>query len=493
MVQDKKETQPASSDATRDPRHPLLLIVDDDDAHLQSLRRIFEREKMQVRCASDGDQAVQIARSERVDLVLTDLVMPKLGGLDLLKALRMVAPEAVTILMTAYGTVENAVEAMREGAYDFITKPVKRGVVVQAVRRALERQALVVENRELRAELNSVRGSRDIIGLSVPIRRLVEMITQVAPSSATVLVLGESGTGKELIARALHRGSTVSAGPFVPLNCAALPESILEAELFGVEAGAYTGATHARPGRFERADGGTLFLDEIGEMPAHLQVKILRALQEGEIERLGATKAIQVKVRVIAATNRDLQALVQTGQFRADLFYRLNVISLLSPPLRERIDDIPVLVEHFLQGFSRRHDKKIRGIERDALAALMAYPWPGNVRELENVIERAVVLCQHEVISRELLGSQFDSGANLQMSGPPAIIGQAAPTQTGVLHIPMGTTMAQIERQVIEETLRQTGGDKNITARVLGISVRTIYRRLEDNDDNDQAAHNEDK
>lgn len=476
MTDDKD--QALAKQALRDPRHPVLLIVDDDDAHLQSLRRIFEREKIQVLCASDGDQAVSIARSERVDLVLTDLVMPRLGGLDLLKALRMVAPEAETILMTAYGTVENAVEAMREGAYDFITKPVKRGVVVQAVRRALERQALVVENRELRAELNSVRGGRDIIGLSAPIRHLVEMIAQVAPSSATVLVLGESGTGKELIARALHMASAVSQGPFVALNCAALPESILEAELFGVEPGAYTGAAQARPGRFERADAGTLFLDEIGEMPAHLQVKILRALQEGEIERLGGTKSIKVKVRVIAATNRDLEALVEDGRFRADLYYRLNVISMVSPPLRARIDDIPVLVEHFLQRFSRRHDKKLRGIEREAMAALMAYKWPGNVRELENVIERAVVLCQQEVISRDLLGAQFAQGD--QPSSRTGGSAQSSPGQTGLLPIPLGTPMAQIERQVIEETLRQTGGDKNITARILGISVRTIYRRLED-------------
>ena len=451
-----------------DPRRPMLLIVDDDAAHLQSLRRIFEREQMQVLCASDGDQAVELARRERVDLVLTDLVMPRLGGLDLLKALRMVAPEAETILMTAYGTVENAVEAMREGAYDFITKPIKRGVVVQAVRRALERQSLVVENRELRAELNSVRGGRDIIGLSAPIRHLVEMIAQVAPSSATVLVLGESGTGKELIARALHLGSAVSSGPFVAVNCAALPETILEAELFGVDAGAYTGATEARPGRFERADGGTLFLDEIGEMPAHLQVKILRALQEGEIERLGGTKALRVKVRVIAATNRDLTALVEEGSFRADLYYRLNVISMVSPPLRNRVDDIPVLVEHFFQRFAERHNKKLRGIERDAMAALMAYRWPGNVRELENVIERAVVLCQKEVVDRELLGPQFSQGE------------VSPPSQSGVLQIPLGTPMAQIERQVIEETLRQSGGDKNVTARILGISARTIYRRLED-------------
>ena len=451
-----------------DPLQPTILIVDDEAGHLESLKRIFEREGLRVQCASDGQEAVELARRERVNVVLTDLVMPRLSGLELLKALRMVAPEAETLLMTAYGTVENAVEAMREGAYDFITKPIKRGVVVQAVRRALEKQALVLENRTLREELNLARSIQGIVGASPPMRHLVDLIGQVGPSSATVLILGESGTGKELVARALHEASPRAKRPFVAVNCAALPETILEAELFGVEPGAYTGASERREGRFERADGGTLFLDEIGDMPAHLQVKILRALQEGEIERLGGQAPTKVNVRVITATNKDIQALVQEGSFRADLFYRLNVISLSCPPLHEREGDVALLADHFLRRFAERHDKQIRGIERDAVAALSSYGWPGNVRELENVMERAVVLCQGDAIDLPLLGPLFASGE------------AEAPTTAGHLRIPIGTPMSEIELRVIEETLRQTQGDKNVAARILGISTRTIYRRLEE-------------
>jgi len=452
---------------TADPLQPIVLIVDDEAAHLESLKHIFERENMRVLCAGDGEQAVAIAREQRVNVVLTDLVMPRLSGLELLKALRLVAPEAETVLMTAYGTIETAVEAMREGAYDFITKPIKRGVVVSAVRRAIEKQTLVVENRVLRAELESVRGAQGIIGIAPSIRRLVELIGQVGPTSATVLILGESGTGKELVARALQQASPRAKRPFVAVNCAALPETILEAELFGVEPGAFTGANERREGRFERADGGTLLLDEIGEMPLHLQVKILRALQEGEVERLGGKAPIKVNVRLIASTNRDLKALVDAEKFRADLYYRLNVISLACPPLREREGDLPVLVDHFLRRFAERHQKNVRGIERDALSALAAHNWPGNVRELENVIERAVVLCQGDVIDRALLGAPFGQAG-------------ASPALSGQLQIPIGTAMAEIERRVIDETLRQSGGDKNIAAKVLGISARTIYRRLEE-------------
>jgi len=460
--------QAPPSAAADDPLRPTILIVDDEAGHLESLQRIFEREALRVLCARDGQEAVEVARRERVNVVLTDLMMPRLSGLELLKALRMVAPEAETVLMTAYGTVENAVEAMREGAYDFITKPIKRGVVVQAVRRALEKQALVVENRTLRAELDRARGVQGIVGTSPPVRHLVELISQVGPSSATVLILGESGTGKELVARALHAASPRAGKNFIAVNCAALPETILEAELFGVEPGAYTGAAERREGRFERADGGTLFLDEIGDMPAHLQVKILRALQEGEIERLGGQAPIKVNVRLVTATNKDLQSLVEAGSFRADLFYRLNVISLVCPPLREREGDVPLLADHFRRRFAERHEKQIRGIERDAVAALAGHHWPGNVRELENVIERATVLCQGDVIDRALLGTPFvDGEANAQVT-------------SGNLRIPLGAPMAEIERRVIEETLRQTKGDKNVAARLLGISTRTIYRRLEE-------------
>jgi two-component system response regulator HydG len=456
----------------------VLLVVDDEPGILESLGKIFAREGIKVLVARDGTEGLELLRKHRVGVLLTDLMMPRTSGLDLLRAARTIAPETEVVLMTAYGTVETAVQAMKEGAYDFVTKPLKRAHVVRIVRNALEKQSLVIENRALRAQLAEKR-RRTIVGTSLAWRRTMEVIAQAAPSEATVLLLGESGTGKELLARAVHENSTRADKPFVPINCAAIPESILEAELFGYEKGAFTGATARREGRFEAAHGGTLFLDEIGEISKHVQVKLLRVLQDGEIERLGGGgRSRAIDIRLIAATNIDLAAAVRDGRFREDLYYRLNVVPVHVPPLRDRRDDIALLVQHFVQVYADKNAKPIAGCTRRALELLCDYPWPGNVRELENAIERAVVLTRSTTIGEEDLPREVRDAA---LHGPDA----------RTLSFAIGTPLEEIERRMIHETLRHTRGDKRLAAKLLGIAPRTIYRRLEEtapDDGTDDAA-----
>jgi two-component system response regulator HydG len=445
-----------------------VLVVDDERAIVESLTKIFEREGLTVIAAESGASGLELLRKHRVGVLLTDLMMPgQMSGMDLLKAARTVAPETEVVLMTAYGTVETAVEAMKEGAYDFVTKPLKRAHVVRIVKNALEKQSLIVENRALRAQLEE-RRRRTIVGTSLAWRRTMDVIVQAAPSEATVLLLGESGTGKELLARTIHEHSPRAARPFVTVNCAAIPETILEAELFGYEKGAFTGATARREGRFEAAHGGTLFLDEIGEIPLHLQVKLLRVLQEGEIERLGAGgRPTRIDIRLVAATNRDLHRAVKDGRFREDLYYRLNVISVNIPPLRDRRDDIPLLAEHFLQVYREKNGKPITGFTRRALELLQDYAWPGNVRELENAIERAVVLTRGQAIGEDDLPREVREHVHGGDSG------------ARVLTFPIGTPLEALERAAIHETLKHTKGDKRLAAQLLGIATRTIYRKLE--------------
>ena len=442
---------------------PVVLIVDDEPSNVASLARVFEREGFHVLSAVDGKDGLEQLRRQRVHVVLTDLMMPGVSGIDLLKNARTVAPEADVILMTAYGTVETAVEAMKEGAYDFVTKPLKRVHVVRSVKRALEKQALVLENRDLRAKLETMQNPSSFVGSSLPVRQLLEMVNQVAPSTATVLLTGESGTGKEVLARLVHRQSARANRPFIALNCAAIPESILESELFGYEKGAFTGAVGRKEGRFKMADGGTLLLDEIGDISPAVQVKLLRVLQEGQFERLGGTHTISVDVRIIAASKRNLAEEVRNGRFREDLFYRLNVIQMELPSLRDRREDIPLLANHFLQMFARKNQKSIRGIQREAMAALSNHEWPGNVRELENTIERAVVLTKEDVITVDSL---------------PGSISLRDDTASKVLNIPLGTPLSEVELRLIRETLKLTEGDKKRAAQLLGIATRTIYRKL---------------
>jgi two-component system response regulator HydG len=442
-----------------------VLVVDDEQGIVESLTRIFTREGLTVLTAADARQGLDLLRKHAVKVLLTDLVMPGMTGTDLLKAAKTIAPETEVVLMTAYGTVENAVEAMKQGAYDFVTKPLKRAQIVGVVKRALEKQSLVVENRALRAQLEATR-KRAIIGNSLAWRRMMEVVMQAAPSSATVLIQGESGTGKELLARAIHEHSARAGGPFVPVNCAAIPETILEAELFGYERGAFTGAVSNRDGRFALADKGTLFLDEVGEISPQVQVKLLRVLQEGEFERLGG-RTVRVDLRLVAATNKELQTEAREGRFREDLYYRLNVITVYVPPLRERQEDIPLLADHFLRRYAEKNSKPLAGFTHAATERLAAYHWPGNVRELENVIERAVVLTKNQSIDEDDLPRDLHDAFSLDGGDGRSI------------SVAVGTPLEEVERRLIHETLKRTKGDKRLAAQLLGIATRTIYRRLE--------------
>jgi DNA-binding NtrC family response regulator len=441
---------------------PTVLVVDDEQSILDSLSRIFGREGHEVLIAPDAKQGLDLLRRRPVNVLVTDLIMPGMTGTDLLKAAKEVAPETEVVMMTAYGTVENAVEAMKQGAYDFVTKPLKRAHIVGVVRRALEKQSLVVENRALKAQLEATR-RRSMVGNSLTWRRMMEVVMQAAPSSATVLIQGESGTGKELLARAIHEHSQISKGPFVPVNCAAIPETIMEAELFGYERGAFTGAVARRDGRFSLAHNGSLFLDEVGEISPQVQVKLLRVLQEGEFERLGG-RTVKVDLRLVAATNKDLDEEVKEGRFREDLFYRLNVITVHVPPLRERSDDIPLLADFFLQRYADKNAKDVAGFTRAAMDRLTAYHWPGNVRELENAVERAVVLTKERAIGEEVL---------------PRGLLDASSSNGQTITVAVGTPLDEVERRLIFETLKRTKGDKRLAAQLLGIATRTIYRRLE--------------
>lgn len=441
-----------------------VLIVDDEASNLASLKKVFEKEDFRVLTASSGQHALEQCRKHDVQVVLTDLMMPKMSGLELMAALETVAPDAEVVMMTAHGTIETAVEAMRNGAYDFVEKPLRRMSIVKSVRKAAERQRLVAENKTLRQELSEFKKgtrSRRIIGSSSALRSAIEIAEQAAPSTATVLILGESGTGKELFARHIHEISG-RAGRFVAVNLAALPETIVESELFGHEKGAFTGASTKRKGRIAQAAGGTLFLDEIGELSPAVQVKLLRVLQEGEYEPLGGMTE-RADFRLIAATNRDLTAAVQSGEFREDLYYRLHVIALTSPPLRDRRGDVPLLSDHFVSHFARKNGRGEMSLSDETLERLVAHDWPGNVRELENAIERAVVLTKGSVIETSAL---------------PSAVAEAEPVQD-VMTFELGTPLAQIERRVILRTLDHTKGDKQLAAQLLGISARTIYRKVD--------------
>ena len=441
---------------------PAILIVEDETGHLDALIKVFAREGLPADRASNAEEGLRQATSRHYDLILTDLIMPGMGGIDLLRALRTVSPDTEVIVMSAFGTIEIAVEAMREGAYDFITKPIKRAQVLKAARRALEKQALLAENRSLRAQLAEVTMGHQIVGSSEALRRAQSLIRQSAPTEATVLLQGESGTGKELFARTLHNLSARSKGPFVAIDCASLPASIVESELFGYERGAFTGADRAKQGRIQATDGGTLFLDEVAELDPEIQAKLLRVLQEGEVTPLAATAPTSVDVRVVAATHRNLKESVELGEFREDLFYRLNVIKIRIPNLRERKSDIPLLCQHFLARFNKKNTKSIKGFTQEALQALEAYDWPGNVRQLANVVERAVVLSHDDLVDVDDLAED---------------IAESKPTARTV-SIPLGTPLEEAERILIQETLNLTGGNKRKAAQILGIAARTIYRKM---------------
>ena len=448
---------------------PLVLIADDERPNLESLAKIFSREGWRVSTAESGGEALEVLRREPVTVLVTDLMMPGMSGEELLRAAKAISPETEVVLMTAYGTVETAVAAMKQGAYDFITKPVRRHAVVKSVRQALEKASLVAENRALRARLAGLTEAETggLIGSAPAFRQALDTLRLAAPTSATVLLQGESGTGKELAARLLHDLSPRAGGPFVPIHCSAIPETILESELFGYERGAFTGAAARKEGRFERAHGGTLFLDEVGDMSPGVQVKLLRVLQDGVVERLGGTQPVKVDVRLVTATNRDLAAEVKAGRFREDLFYRLDVVAVRLPSLRERREDIPLLASAFLRRLAAENGKAIAGFAPAALAALEAYDWPGNVRELLHAVERAVVLTRSDTVD---VG---DLPEAVRMARPGA-----GPVGAPAVTVPIGTPLEEVERLLIQETLRATGGNKQRAADLLGIAARTIYRKI---------------
>ncbi len=466
-----------------------ILLVDDDPQSLESTCKILEYSGYQIATAIDGQGALEKVRPspERsepaFDLIISDVRMPKLGGLEFLRALTLCGDSVPVILMTAYGRVEDAVWAMKLGAVDFLTKPFKRQALLSAVEAALARSKK--NSSQPRLEKNSgspsetlgpdpERSTDLILGRSASIGALKSVIHQVAPTHATVLVTGESGTGKELVARCLHSLSTRAKGPFIALNCAAVPEQLMESELFGFERGAFTGAQMPKEGLFEAAHGGTLLLDEIGDMPLALQAKLLRVLQEQEVRRVGATSTRKVDVRVIAATHKNLKEAAQTGAFRQDLHYRLEVIGIQVPPLRDRIDDLEELCYSFLRRAGKRHHKLVQSISTETVEILKCHTWPGNVRELSNVIERAVIFAQGSQITQAELPPHLLEGARIQRKSSP-IRGEPQ----SMIEVPLGTSLKDVEELLIRKTLEATDGDKNMTARLLGIHSRTIDRRLE--------------
>jgi len=443
-----------------------ILVVDDDQAHRGMLRTMLRSWGYAVSEAADGDEALNLVRERAFDAVLTDVRMARMDGIHTLKSVLEYNPALPVVLMTAYSSVETAVEALRLGAYDYLVKPLDFEILRHTLRQAIEHSRLSVENRELRRQLSEAAARPGILGRSPAMLAMQETIATVAPTEATVLITGESGTGKELVARALHSGSARADKPMVTVNCAALAENLLESELFGHEKGSFTGADRRREGRFVQANGGTLFLDEIGEMPLPLQAKLLRALQEGEVQRVGSDAPLTVDVRVLAATNRDLREEVARRRFREDLYFRLNVISLEVPPLRDRGEDIPVLAAHFLERFAGRNRKSIRGFSPQAVDSLLRYAWPGNVRELENAVERAVILCNGDLITRRELPAAITEAASPEEASSAAV---------GAL---AGLPLDELERRAIGETLRCTGDNKSEAARQLGITRATLHNKL---------------
>jgi len=442
-----------------------ILVVDDDSAHRTMLQTLLNGWGYIIMEANDGSTAIEKVHEQAFDLILMDIRMVKVSGLKGLTEIRTFNPAIPVIIMTAYSSVESAVEALKNGAYDYLTKPLDFDELRLSMERAMDHRRLREENQLLRESLGRHFDRRNIIGSSPAMATLLETVAQVAPSEATVLIAGESGTGKEMIAGAIHFNSPRKDGPFVKINCAAITETLLESELFGHEKGAFTGAYRTKEGRFRQAHGGSLFLDEISEMSLAMQVKVLRVLQEREIMRVGGEEVIPVDVRIIAATNKDLSQEIKAGHFREDLYYRLNVVALNMPPLRERRGDIPLLAQHFLTMFCRTNRKHIKGFTPQGMDMLLRYDWPGNVRELMNAVERGVVLSRSEYITEEEL---------------PLVL-RAAPTTDKVLLkdvLPPDTPLNEVERATILKTLETLGGNKSEAARHLGITRKTLHKKL---------------
>ena len=441
--------------------HERILVVDDEEQMRDLLAKVLERKGFQASVCGDGTEALAFLEKEPVDLVVTDVRMPGLGGMEALRAVKELNPDIVVIIMTAFGSIDQAVQAVKEGAYDYINKPFKIDEMLLTIEKALDERRLRHEVSALRQELHTRYHFENLIGKSRPMQEVFGLIEQVAGSRSTVMVYGKSGTGKELVAKAVHYNSQRSTKNFVAVNCAAIPAELLESELFGHEKGSFTGAIATKVGKFELATGGTLFLDEVGSMRLDLQAKILRALQEREVERVGGSRTIKIDVRVIAATNRDLKKAVEEGTFREDLYYRLNVVPITLPDLKDRPEDIPLLANHFVQKFGQESNSGIREISKEAMAILISHTWPGNVRELENVIERAATLGRGPAVQPSDL--------------PPHLAGGTNPLERALAK---EATLEDLEKDYIAMILRRTKGHQIRAASILGIDRRTLYRKI---------------
>jgi DNA-binding NtrC family response regulator len=439
-----------------------ILIVDDEESTRELFAELLQRWGYEVDETADGHGALKIAAETHPDVIISDLVMPKLDGLALVRALREEQPDTPVVIITGKGTIDAAVEAVREGVFDFVEKPLDPARLKVILQRALEKKQTLHEMQVLRRRLGQVDSGVGLVGNSPPMRRAMELVEKVAPSKASVVITGQSGTGKEMVARAIHQLSPRRDRPFIAINCSAIPASLIESEMFGHERGAFTGADQRRLGAWELADGGTLFLDEIGEIPIELQAKFLRVLEEERLRRLGGKSEIMVDVRVISATNRDLKEEIKVGRFREDLYFRLNVFHIGLAPLKERKDDIPVLVQHFIDRFGRDAGKKLQGVTPQAMKRLTDYAWPGNIRELRNTLERAVILCGADVIDTEHLPGELAAGGG----------------ESAYLKLPYGLPLREIEKEYILATLTRLQNNKARTAQALGISEKTLYNKL---------------
>jgi len=447
-----------------------ILVVDDDNAHRTMLRTLIGGWGYEIDDADDGGAAIEKVKEQSYDLVLMDVRMVKISGLEALEKIKSYNPAIPIIIMTAYSSVETAIDALKKGAHDYLTKPLDFDKLRITIERSMEHTRLKEENRLLKQSLGQHFDRRNIIGQSPAMKNLLETVSQVAPSEATVLITGDSGTGKELIAGAVHFNSHRKEGPFIKLNCAAITETLLESELFGHEKGAFTGAERRKEGRFFQAHGGSLFLDEVSEMSLTMQVKLLRVLQEREFTRVGGENNIQVDVRMMAATNKNLPELISKGEFREDLFYRLNVVGLEIPPLKQRREDVPLLAQHFLEVFAARNNKGIKGFTPQAMDHLIHYDWPGNVRELMNAVERAVVLSQADFLSENDFTIIRGSEVNRNASRPDSVNAQ--------IIMDGATPLEEVEKTTILNTLEASGGNKSEAARRLGITRKTLHKKL---------------
>ncbi len=446
-----------------------ILIVDDEAIQRDIVRDILEDQGCDVAAVGNGAEALDYLKTTPVDVMLSDLRMPGMDGVELLQHAKAFDPEIVVVMITAYGSFESAVDAVKKGAYDYLAKPLDKGQLTLVVERALSRKRLADENRALRSQLQERYEFHNIIGHSPQMQEVFKMIEKIAPSQSTVMIYGESGTGKELVARALHSHSKRRDQRFLAVNCAAIPDSLLESEMFGYERGAFTGAIAQKKGLFEEADNGTLFLDEIGDLDVMLQAKLLRVLQEGEFQRVGGTKTLKANVRVLAATNKNLEEEVKEGRFRQDLYYRLNVVPIFLPPLRAKKEDIPSLAAHFLEKYNTRHGKQVKRITSNAMKRFLDYRWEGNVRELESVIERSVILADGDVIDVESLPEKLQTPAQPQTPINPMEF--AIPDE--------GISLEQLERDLIEAALKKTNWSIKKASELLGLSYKTLQYRIQ--------------